>query len=187
MRRRGFYILAAMSVLMCWQPTHAQYEPDTMPVIKKWLDGEIQSGAVSLKTLKKPTKSDNATSLADITLLDLNSDGKKELAIQTDCAPVGNCSLEVHRKTGKTYRTLLATDMVQTINVLKTKTNRFHNLKLGTHGSAFESYYRVFKYDGKKYVKRQCWTESYETIDKKGKWRQLKMPKIKYGCTEDYL
>jgi hypothetical protein len=172
----------------CCPVAYAQDEDDTRPLIKKWLSGDTQSGIISLKTLKKWKKGDDASILASVnmTLLDLNGDRKKELAIQSGCAPVGNCSLEVYLKTGKTYKTLLSTDMVQTIKVLTTKTNGLHDLKLGTHGSAFESYYRVFRFNGKEYKRKKCWIESYETIDKNGKWRQLKKPKIKYGCSEDY-
>jgi hypothetical protein len=188
MRGHALYILTAILVLECWQVMYPQDEPDTAPLIKKWLNGETQSGIISLKTLKRWKKGDDASILASVnmTFLDLNGDRKKELVIQSDCAPVGNCSLEIHQKTGKTYKTLLATDMVQTIKVLKAKANGYYNLKLGTHGSAFESYYRVFRFSGKEYKKKKCWTESYETIDKNGKWHQLKKPKIKYGCSEDY-
>src|SRR6185436_12165476 len=110
----------------------------------------------------------------------------KELAIQYGCAAVGNCALVLYGKTRTHYRSLLVADMVQTMNVLKTSSHGFRDLKIGTHDSAFDTYFRIFRYDGKKYKRTKCWSEIYAFADLKGKWHDLKKPLIRNGCGAEF-
>lgn len=188
MRRYTFYLSVALFAFGFYQQNvYCQDEAETKPLIQRWLRGDnIQTGVVSLRTFEKPTKDEDFGGSVNVSLIDLNGDGKKELAIQDGCAAVGNCGLEVYIKVGETYKTLLTADMVQTIKVLKTKTNNYFDLEFRTHGSAFESYHRIFKFNGKSYKRNKCWNESYQILDKKGNTVQLKKPKITYGCGEEY-
>lgn len=130
--------------------------------------------------MKKATKFDDANVV--LTFLDLNKDGSKELAIQSVCAPVGNCVLEIYEKTGRKYHKILAADMVQTIKPLSTRHGKFQDIELGTHDSAVDTYFRTFQYSGTRYKRLRCWLESYSYLDKQGNVHHVKKPIIKYGC-----
>src|SRR4029078_10221420 len=114
------------------------------------------SGVISPRTMKRATTFDGSETYVNLTFLDLDSDGREELAIQSDCAAVGNCSLEVYKKSGRHYRTILATAMVQTIKVLPVGHGKYKDLKLRTHDSAFDTYYRIFRYSGTRYKRLRC-------------------------------
>jgi hypothetical protein len=166
---------------------YSQIPPEEKLLIEKWRQRKkIPEGEVSLKTLKKFKDGDDVDSFARITLLDLDRDGKKELAIQSDCAAVGNCGLEIYSRSSRILKPLFTDDMVQVITVLPTKSKGFHDVKLRTHFSAFDSYHRIFRFDGKTYRRKKCWIESYQTIDEKGKEHIYKKPKIIYGCGQEF-
>jgi len=156
------------------------------PLIKKWLKGEnLKNEQTSLWTLKERQSMREEAALPS--LVDLNSDAKNELILQSDCAAVGNCQFDVFIKKEKGYSNLLSTSMVQVFEVLQTSTNGFKDLHLRTHDSAFESYHRLLKFNGRKYIQKKCWDESYERLDEKGNWHQLEKPTISITkCNNDF-
>jgi len=155
---------------------------DRQRLLQEWIKGtRLPSGVISVRTMKRATKFDPEANVT-VTFVDLDSDGREELAIQSNCAPVGNCALEIYKKTGRHYRKILATDMVQTIKVLPVGHGKYNDLKLGTHDSAVDTYYRIFVYSGTRYKQLRCWLESYSYIDKNGNVHELKKPIIKKGC-----
>jgi hypothetical protein len=180
MRSYVFYLAVMLLTFgFCSQTINAQDEINTKPLINKWLkEGKIQEGIISLKTLEKLKKDDDFEDLAKVSLIDLNGDEKKELAVQTPCVAVGNCELEIYIKTSRSYKTLLLGSMIQDIKILKTKTKGFYDLKLGTHNSASSHYYQLFKFNGKEYLAQKCWWEDYTYLDSKGKLHELKKPII---------
>jgi hypothetical protein len=156
------------------------------PLIKKWLNGKnLKNEQTSLWTLKERQSMREEAALPS--LVDLNSDAKNELILQSDCAAVGNCQFIILSKKGKRYSNLLSTSMVQVFEVLKTSTNDFKDLHLRTHGSAFESYHRLMKFNGRKYVQKKCWEESYEKLDENDNWHHLEKPIITLTkCSNDF-
>jgi hypothetical protein len=187
MRSLAFLFLVALSIGV--QSILAQDEDDSdlKPLLEKWLKGgRLPSGVVSLQTFKKATKFDGSEGVVALTFLDLNNDGKQELAIQSGCAAVGNCGLDIYEKRGSSYRKVVATDMVQTIKLLGTSRRGYRDLEFRTHGSAYDSYHRVFRFNGSKYQRNRCWNESYSILDKKGNLHYLKKPIISRGCGSEY-
>jgi len=185
---KAWMLVLLVASLISFHPVFAQDEDevDLRPLLQKWINGEaVPSGIISLATSKKATES-NAEEDANITFLDLNGDGLKEMAVQTSCAAVGNCGLDIYQKSGKTYRRLAKTDMVQTIKVLRSSSHGYRDLDFHTHGSATEGYHRIFRFSGKGYRQSRCWTESYSFIDKRGKMHVLKKPLIHRGCDQDF-
>ncbi|MEP6925675.1 MAG: hypothetical protein ABI954_14510 [Pyrinomonadaceae bacterium] len=148
------------------------FEKPLIPIIEKWLEGERIKDRIDLKNRET----------AFPTTVDLNNDGVKELTVQYNCATVGNCMFRVYSKKGKNYKTILSDGATQTFEIQKTKTKGYHNLKLGTHNSAFETYYQLFKFNGKNYKREKCWTNNYYYIDENGKGSILEKPKISFGC-----
>jgi hypothetical protein len=181
------WVLISMLLLAGSSCSFGQDETDIKPVLEKWVRNEhIPSGVISLKTFGKATTSDAIEDNVDISFFDLDHRGQKELAIQSGCAAVGNCGLDIYTRVGKTYRRLLTTDMVQSVTPLVTTTYGFRDLELRTHGSATESYHRLFKFDGHRYKRSRCWTEDYSVTDKKGNFRILKKPIITRGCNQEF-
>lgn len=178
--RSSVLFFSALIFSFCSQPALSQENL----LVQKWLHGDkIREGAISLRTFKEWKSGEDYDLLAYVTLVDLNGDGKKELAIQSGCAAVGNCGLEIFSQSTKP---LFIADMVQSITVLKTKSNGFYDLELGTHSSAYESYHRIFRFEGKAYRRKKCWFETYQIIDGKGKEHLLKKPKITYRCGQEF-
>ena len=186
MRRLGKLPLIAWIVLiLCNWTTSAQNQaPSTIKLVEQWANGQtIHSGVISLESLQPGPDKDNPDLTADVKLIDLNGDGTKELTIRWGCAMVGNCEFQIYAKLNWKSSLILSTDIVQTMERLRTKNLNYFDLKLGTHNTAFDTYYRIFRFNGLRYEQTRCWTESYAVLDKNGNLRRLKKPIIKLGCT----
>lgn len=133
-------------------PTDAELDEDDdnllKPVIKQWLENHKVEEYVDLIS-KYPDFQSPSMLSARTSLIDANSDGQKELAIQTGCAPVGNCGFLLLEKNGTRYRTLLETEMVQRYQLRKTKTNGYFDLETSAHGGATEGGIVRYKFNGK--------------------------------------
>ncbi len=192
MRNYTFYFAIALIIsCFCRNIVNAQNEiPNIQPLFNKWLKNEkIEIGNISLKTLEKWNENDDTDDLAIVSLMDLNGDGKNEMAVQSDCVTVGNCELDIVKKNGETYKTLLSANMIQTVDVLKLQTHGFYDLKLKTHNSQLSHYYQLLKFNGQQYKARKCWWEDYNFTDRRGSIREVKKPRIRYvRCGEyDYV
>jgi hypothetical protein len=112
-------------------------------------------------------------------LIDINGDGKKELAIRNNCAMVGNCQLWLFKRTGKKYKIILQSIPagVQTFRIKTTKTNNFFDIETKDHGDAWSGGIEVYKFNGKKYKVSDCYTYNYSYF-LNGKIYELKQPKI---------
>ncbi len=69
-------------------------EVDYQPIIKKWLNGEKLKNVPYCSKEAKEAKTYSGSNITP-TLIDLNKDGKEELALQSDCSPTGNCNMEI--------------------------------------------------------------------------------------------
>lgn len=121
-------------------------------------------------------------------LLDVDGDNGNELAVKNSCAPVGNCQFRLFKKTGKTdYEILLETEVgvVQQFGLRKVKTNGFYDLETTSHGDAWSGEMNVYKFDGKKYILKECFNYDYIVRDKNGRRVELKEPKLtSYPCPQ---
>lgn len=143
----------------------AQWQRESFrPVIERWLKGERLPRHVDLDT-KNPVAA-NSEHYASVVLLDVNGDGRKELAMQSGCAAVGNCVFWVFQKTGDGYTQLLIADMVQRFKLRKTRTNNYYDLETSSHDSANSGGIAVYKYNGSEYKIAECFGYEYELTGK---------------------
>lgn len=96
--------------------------------------------------------------MLEIKQIDLNEDGNKEILLRGKnlCSAVGNCPYWIYQKQGKSYQKLLSdTDYIDVSKLgeqmLKTKSNGYHDILLKGHLSASDTSYAFYKFDGKKY------------------------------------
>jgi hypothetical protein len=172
------------------------------PTIKKWLRGEkIKKGWNDITPeLIKEVTGKNESQLSDAELhfwqdlgfqfttylIDTNGDSKNELAIQNQCAPVGNCKFWLFRRNGNNYETILETlgGAVQTFKLKSSKTNGYFDLETKSHGDAWSGGIEVYKFDGKQYKVGECYEYNYSYL-KNGKLYELKKAKITpHKCDE---
>lgn len=148
-------------------------------LIEGWLENkELRSDYISLITTEAPTENEPLIATAEIDLSDLNNDDVKELSVLSFCVGSGNCSFEIYEKNLDKYKTILTANMVQSFKIQKSLTNSYYDLQLITHNAGRETYNRLLKFNGKKYVERKCWFESYTYYDKNDKYHEVEKPLI---------
>ncbi|MGH9946207.1 MAG: hypothetical protein ACRD6X_03315 [Pyrinomonadaceae bacterium] len=139
-------------------------EDSFRPVINKWLKGEHVPQYVELD--RKDEYASNSERGARLELIDVNRDGRNELAMQTACATVGNCVFLLFQQTTGGYRQLLAADMVQRFKLRRARSNKYFDLETSSHGSATEGGIAIYKYDGTEYKIAECFGYEYERTGK---------------------
>ncbi len=171
------------------------------PTIKKWLRGEKIKNELthvsdeSIKKISGKSKaelSEDETKWFDAfrfepTLIDVDSDGKNELAIRNNCAMVGNCQFWLFKKKGNDYQLILKTleGAVQTFKLKSSKTKGYFDIETKNHGDAWSGGIEIYKFDGEKYKVAECFDYNYSYL-KNGKLYELKNPKITItSCSED--
>jgi hypothetical protein len=163
------------------------------PTIGNWLKGkkieskftEVSDGSIKEITGKNKSELDEYALTRfsylrfEPTLLDANNDGKKELAIRNNCAPVGNCDFLFFEKKGNGYNILLdlKNGSVQTFKLQKNKTNGYFDLETKDHGDAWSGGINIYKFDGEKYKLDECFDYNYSYF-KDGRIYELNKPKI---------
>ena len=157
------------------------------PVIDKWLRGRKLK---PFEELSGQAAEDSNVMEVRTTYLDVNSDGQDELAIQTACAAVGNCSFYLFQKTKapEGYRILLNTNMVQTFKLLRAASHGYSDIEIGSHGSAISGGTARFKYNGTDYDYSECFGYEYELkgVDKNGKGIVSDKPRITPADCSDW-
>ena len=163
------------------------------PTIAKWLRGEkikhefTDASNESIKEVSGKDKSelskDQATWFSyfkfEPTLIDVDGDGKNELAIRNNCSIVGNCQFWLFKKKGNDYQIILKTlpGAVQTFKLKIAKTNGYFDLETKDHGTASSGEIEIYKFDGEKYKMRECYNYDSSNL-KDGKLYELKKTKI---------
>jgi len=113
--------------------------------------------------------------------IDLNGDGKAEIIAQaTDdnaCSPTGNCRFWVFQWSRDHYNLLLESQ-AQTFTIQPLKTDGFHDLVLGFHGSATDTRLTEYKFEGEVYRSSGCYEGNWSYFDEKGERHELKEPRI---------
>jgi len=81
-----------------------------------------------------------------------------------------NCQTYILEKQQRTYRLLLDALVIQQTRVLNSVTNGYHDIQTNMHGSAFSSDIVIYRYDGRKYRRTDCFSKQYylEDLDDKG-------------------
>lgn len=115
---------------------------------------------------------------ANVRAIDLNADGVPEVLAQSSdelsCSPTGNCVFWIFQKKLARFTPLLSAE-AQLFKIMTTRNRGYLDIALGRHGSAFESEWRLYKFNGKKYIPMKCWVESYRT---EGSDKMLEKPRI---------
>ena len=144
-----------------------QWQIDSFkPLIEKWLNGEkITEREYNLE--RNDDYSSNSQEAAIAYLTDADGNGTKEIALRTGCATVGNCEFWLFQKSGKSYKIILETYMVQRFRFLRNKTNRYFDLEATSHGSSRSGGMAIYKFDGNEYKIDKCFGYEYEFITKK--------------------
>jgi len=156
------------------------------PVIEKWLRGDKIPRDVELP--RTDIYAANSERNGTTTLLDVNRDGVKELALQTGCATVGNCTLLVFQKTKESYRVILVANLVQQLKTTSSTSKGYLNIETRSHGSAISGGLEIYKFDGAVYKIADCFNYEYKMIgiDKKGQGIVNAVPTLTPTACKDY-
>ncbi len=152
---RGFPIVCVLFLSLTIQANLAQHRqkvrvPDE--IARQWMNDEgVKSGNNTTARLPRDLHAET---------VDLNNDGKPEFIVAGICSPTGNCSTSIYRKVGSDYQELLNHD-AQLVRVRPTVTHGYRDVVYDMHGSAFESWLFVYKFDGRKYQLRECFNSNY--------------------------
>jgi serine/threonine-protein kinase RIO1 len=151
------------------------------PIIKKWLKGQkIEEKYLSHKTYKEAKDYDGENFTPSLT--DVNFDGKKELAIKSDCSPTGNCLLIIYQRIGKKYRTIFKS--VHDVNFFKfskTSNKNYRNIEARMHGSWNSGDGVIYAFNEQEYKPTKCFGYFYEEYkDKNGNTKVRNTPKLEY-------
>src|SRR5918911_1023932 len=113
-------------------------------------------------------KEGGVSSLFCAEAVDLNRDGKPDLLIhQADVEGAfctsQNCPVWAYRRTNGGYKMLLETTggYIAPIEVAKTSTNGYRDIRTYEHSSAVEHEITIYKFDGRQYRASVCTTEKY--------------------------
>jgi hypothetical protein len=110
-------------------------------------------------------------------MVDLNNDGKPELIVRGYCAVVGNCSTWIFRRRSGAYQSLLNDD-AQLVRIGRAGSHGYRDVVFKVHGSAYESNFLTYRFDGEQYHLKECLYRNYSYIDKKGRLHERKRPQI---------
>jgi hypothetical protein len=100
-----------------------------------------------------------------IELVDLNGDGILEVIAQgttkEGCSPTGNCPFWVFQKSGREYRLLISLRAIQTFQIQRSRSDRFRDIVVGMHGSAFQKTLRLLQYGRGQYHEASCYEANW--------------------------
>ena len=97
--------------------------------------------------------------------IDLNDDRQLDLVVKPERAclfGVNTAPFWVFRSAGKGYKLVLKTNCVG-LDILRTKTKGYHDIEIGAVSAGW-TYGAIYKFDGKKYVPKKCWDQSFEEV-----------------------
>ena len=139
-------------------------EVDYQPIIKKWLNGEKLKNVPYCSKNAKEAESYNSSNVTPM-LIDLNKDGKEELALKSNCSPTGNCNMEIFEKKGKSYRKFF-TDVhgVQVFELSDFSNKGFYDISAKMHSSANSDDLVIYRFNGNVYKPSKCFNYIYEEI-----------------------
>lgn len=113
--------------------------------------------------------------------MELNRGGERELRVHglgIGICGAANCVTWVYQKAGNGYRRLLDAGSVNRIELQRSWTKGYRDLMTVLHGSAWESYLTLYRFDGERYQRDSCFFRTYQYEDRHGSLREWKRPKI---------
>lgn len=149
----------------------------TMPVPPKILD-QILADTARYEELP----SDRDSLAANLVAHPIEVGAKGIAAVEVDgmnrLCGANNCDKWIFRRTTAGYERILNAGGVQTIEVLKTRTNGYRDIMTAQHGSAWDSGLSLYRFDGREYRLVRCFDRTYRYVDRRGRAHDLKHPRI---------
>lgn len=174
------------------------------PTINKWLNKEKIEETIepSPEIIQKITKEEflyadysqlkqNAEAIYKPSLIDVNGDGKNELAILSNCEEGEGCQFWILKESNKDFEVILSSyQEVDNFKLQKNKTKGYFNIEtFEIHPDSLislgmESYLpalgiKIYKFDGEQYYISGCFEHEFSYKGKDGKLHNLKKPKLR--------
>jgi hypothetical protein len=112
--------------------------------------------------------------------LDLDGDGTPELqvhGIKSMCGP-NNCPTWIYRRASSGYERLLNAGAIQELEIQSKMSHGYHDIITAQHGGALDSELRRYTFDGHEYRLAGCFSRRYSYLDARGRFHELKRPRI---------
>lgn len=112
--------------------------------------------------------------------MDLDEDGTPELVVmgQRMMCGAANCPAWIYRRTSSGWELMVVVGSIQTIEMEWTVSHGYRDILVSQHGSAFDSEFRRYSYDGRRYRPVFCYDSRYHVLDSHGEIHELKRPMI---------
>jgi hypothetical protein len=114
-------------------------------------------------------------------LIDVNGDGKDELAVLSNCSPPEYCELWIFKKTKEDFEVILSTyTEVENFSLRKSRTKRYFDIQTTHPYSKSETTLgmAIYKFDGEQYIKEECYDYQHLYKDKNGNLQKIDKPKL---------
>jgi hypothetical protein len=127
----------------------------------------------------------DCSEIYEIKRIDLDNDNIEEIIIKGNsvdvCSVRGNCNFWVFLKTENNYRMILHDEWTFDYKIQPAKTKSYKDLRIEMNSSNGNpvSYVNVFKFNGRNYQKKECFSE--EWVGKTGKTELLRFNCKEYG------
>ena len=131
------------------------------PLIRKWLRNEkIEEVPHCSKTAIEATAYNYSNVMPKF--IDLDEDGIDEMAVRYMCSGTGNCSMNIYKRTGKSYRQIFADrQMVSHFEKRGGVHASFRDLQTRSRDSCCDGSQVLYRFDGKVYKAISCADYSY--------------------------
>lgn len=94
--------------------------------------------------------------------VDLDEDGRNELAVKYFCSGTGNCSMKIYKQDGDTAREIFSDrQAVSYYDKVGGSNKGYRDLQTRSHGSCCDGDQVVYRYNGRRYQPLSCAEYSY--------------------------
>ena len=182
--RAKFFI--ALTCLLCVVAVQAQQQHDDKQDLRAKLFNQVLSDFKDLRECFEQEEGGLRKAQENMTIeeVDLNADGVKEYQVEMSgpcaCGMV-NCSIYMYRKTDAGFEAILDDAAGLGVEVLKTSSNGYRDLRVTARDTAATEAETVYKFDGKRYHDVKNTLVQLETGERKPAFRRLQ---FKRGTSE---
>ncbi len=175
----------AITCLLCVVVAQAQQHDDKQDLRAK-LFNQVLSDFKDLRECMEQEEGALRKAQEDMTIeeVDLNHDGVNEYQVEMSgpcaCGMV-NCSIYMYRKTGEGFESVLDDAAGLGVELLKTSSNGYRDLRVTARDTAATEAETVYKFDGKRYRDVKNTLVQLETGERKPAFRRLQ---FKRGTSE---